>query len=72
MIKISCSIGVCQYDSNSSINIDCLIGLADNAMYQAKRSGKNQFVIWSEKDLLDRNSLNHIYLYEQTKDIIFC
>jgi diguanylate cyclase (GGDEF)-like protein len=55
--KISCSIGVCQYDSNSSINIDCLIGLADNAMYQAKRSGKNQFVIWSEKDLLDRNSL---------------
>lgn len=46
--KISCSIGICEYDTNSSMTVDNLIKLADKAMYQAKHSGKNQFVIWSE------------------------
>lgn len=45
--KISCSIGICEYTSNSTTTVDNLIKLADEAMYQAKHSGKNQFVIWS-------------------------
>lgn len=46
--KISCSIGICEYDAKSPMTIDNLIKLADNAMYKAKHSGKNQFVIWSQ------------------------
>ncbi|SCN25689.1 Bacteriophytochrome cph2 [Clostridium sp. N3C] len=46
--KISCSIGICEYNPNSSITVDNLIKLADNAMYKAKHSGKNQFAIWSK------------------------
>lgn len=43
-VQISCSIGVVLYEGKQQSTSE-LIGLADNAMYEAKRSGKNRFVI---------------------------
>ncbi|SHI77549.1 PAS domain S-box-containing protein/diguanylate cyclase (GGDEF) domain-containing protein [Malonomonas rubra DSM 5091] len=41
-VSISCSIGAVLYHGQDSTASD-LIGLADNAMYDAKRAGKNRF-----------------------------
>lgn len=43
-VQISCSIGAVLYQGQQQSTSD-LIGLADNAMYEAKRNGKNRFVI---------------------------
>lgn len=43
-VQISCSIGVVLYQGKQQSPSE-LIGLADNAMYEAKRTGKNRFVI---------------------------
>ncbi len=45
--KISASIGISHYPKNAS-NIDQIINCADTAMYEAKRSGKNRFVIFTK------------------------
>ena len=46
-VQISCSIGVVLYHGQEKTACE-LIGLADNAMYAAKRGGKNRFVLVSD------------------------
>ena len=41
-IKYTASIGLTAYDPGSSDNIDDMLARADLALYQAKRSGRNQ------------------------------
>ncbi len=54
-LQISASIGVTYYPQSSPIDADKLVRQADQAMYQAKLSGKNRFHIFdAEKDLLLR------------------
>jgi len=43
--QISCSLGLAYYAPNSHVQPDMLLKEADNAMYEAKRSGKNQIRI---------------------------
>jgi diguanylate cyclase (GGDEF)-like protein/PAS domain S-box-containing protein len=54
-LQISASIGVTFYSQNSSNDADKLVREADQAMYQAKLSGKNRYHFFdAEKDLLLR------------------
>lgn len=50
---ISASIGVSMFPEDA-IDRDQLLKNADQAMYQAKQSGKNGFVFWDEKTSTDR------------------
>lgn len=43
LTDISCSIGIALYPDHDSASGNNLVQLADNAMYQAKRAGKNRF-----------------------------
>lgn len=45
--KLSCSIGIAEYRSQSRINVQELLKQADDALYMAKRKGKDQAVIWN-------------------------
>jgi diguanylate cyclase (GGDEF)-like protein len=47
-IKITASLGVSGLQVNDTV--DSFIGRADDAMYQAKRSGRNQVVLAGEND----------------------
>lgn len=47
-IHISASIGIAIYPDNAA-NINGLLNNADQAMYQAKRTGKNAFCIYSDE-----------------------
>jgi diguanylate cyclase (GGDEF)-like protein/PAS domain S-box-containing protein len=50
-IQLSASLGVSFYSGDEHINADLLIRQADQAMYQAKLAGKNQYYIFdSDKD----------------------
>ncbi len=49
-ITISVSIGLAQYTPNNHDCIEDLINHADNAMYQAKREGKNRTIMNNECD----------------------
>ncbi len=49
-INISASIGVTYYPQDKEISSEQLIREADQAMYKAKTSGKNQFVFFEELD----------------------
>jgi len=40
--RITCSIGISQYDRNMGINIELLLQQADEALYKAKQDGKNR------------------------------
>ncbi len=48
--RVSTSIGVTFYPQEQSIEVDQLLRQADQAMYQAKTTGKNQYVIFDNKD----------------------
>jgi len=50
-LKVSASIGISFYSSDNQVSIGQLINQADNAMYEAKRKGKNCFCIFESKDL---------------------
>lgn len=43
--NITCSLGVAYKRAGESINLECLIGKSDEAMYTAKKNGKNQYYI---------------------------
>ena len=45
-VRLSCSIGIAPLDKNSLADT---ITRADNAVLEAKRTGKNRFVIWEDK-----------------------
>jgi len=44
-IHFSVSIGVSQFDSNSEINLEATINRADEALYEAKNSGRNRVCV---------------------------
>jgi len=48
-IQIGASIGISSYP-NDALDIDALVKNADNAMYQAKNSGKNHYVIYKKEE----------------------
>lgn len=47
VVKVGASIGVAFYPKNGD-NVDTLLQCADNAMYQAKQSGKNRVCVFDE------------------------
>jgi diguanylate cyclase (GGDEF)-like protein/PAS domain S-box-containing protein len=56
-IQVSASLGVTFYPQNSDIDADQLLRQADQAMYQAKLSGKNRFHVFDA--VHDRNLRDH-------------
>jgi len=44
VLQISCSIGICKYNKDIKTSHE-MLALSDNAMYHAKKSGKNRYVI---------------------------
>lgn len=52
---ISGSIGVCEYPNNGT-TFEELYVKSDNAMYNAKRKGKNQYYIYKENSSFNKNS----------------
>ena len=51
IIKYTLSIGIAQYDSSSDKDIDDIIHRSDEALYEAKRSGRNKVVVY-EREIL--------------------
>ena len=51
IIKYTLSIGIAQYVSSSDKDIDDIIHRSDEALYEAKRSGRNKVVVY-ERELL--------------------
>ncbi|MBC8059443.1 MAG: diguanylate cyclase [Clostridiaceae bacterium] len=49
-INITISIGVSTYPDTTD-SIDNLLGYADNALYEAKRAGRNRVVLYTETDI---------------------
>jgi diguanylate cyclase (GGDEF)-like protein len=44
-LQLSASIGIVEYKKGKSLDKNSLLGYADNAMYQAKKSGKNSIYV---------------------------
>lgn len=69
-IKVTVSIGIAEYRSDVKIKQQ-LIERADNALYQAKKDGRNLIRIWKELDyqydkVLDRSGIEELKLkFEQ-------
>lgn len=55
-IHTTISIGVALTNETNSVTIDQLLSRADRAMYLAKQAGRNQVVIWEERDLQSPHS----------------
>lgn len=53
--KVSVTIGAAMYPENGS-DYDTLVDNADNALYEAKRRGKNQFVLFESTVLDDKTA----------------
>ena len=47
-IWVTLSMGVANFSEDRTANIDALLELADKALYQSKRDGKNKTTIWEE------------------------
>ncbi|MGB5965247.1 MAG: diguanylate cyclase [Sulfurimonadaceae bacterium] len=50
LLKVSASIGVTFYPQNEELDMDQIIKQADQAMYQAKMSGKSRYFIFNPED----------------------
>jgi diguanylate cyclase (GGDEF)-like protein len=48
-LQVSASIGISFYCTENQVSIGQLINQADNAMYEAKRKGKNCFCIFENQ-----------------------
>jgi diguanylate cyclase (GGDEF)-like protein len=58
-VNVTVSVGGASLDGKE-INVDRLIGSADQALYEAKRRGRNQVVLWTpEANLPDRARATH-------------
>jgi diguanylate cyclase (GGDEF)-like protein len=49
-VDITVSVGVAGYHQRSQVSKNQLINLADKAMYQSKRDGRNQVSVQEESD----------------------
>ncbi len=48
VLHITASIGLATYPGTGKLDLDRLIDQADQALYRAKRGGKNQVVLWDD------------------------
>lgn len=73
-IKVSASLGVTFYPQNQIVNADLLLRQADQAMYQAKLSGKNRYNFFNTEEnnlIRDRfESIKEISLALENKEFI--
>jgi diguanylate cyclase (GGDEF)-like protein/PAS domain S-box-containing protein len=73
-IKVSASLGVTFYPQNQIVNADLLLRQADQAMYQAKLSGKNRYHFFNTEEnnlIRDRfESIREISLALENKEFI--
>ena len=73
-IKVSASLGVTFYPQNQIVNADLLLRQADQAMYQAKLSGKNRYHFFNTEEnnlIRDRfESIREIRLALENKEFI--
>lgn len=44
-LRLTCSIGIAQYDASRISNVESLLQEADHALYQAKSHGRNRFMV---------------------------
>ena len=47
-LNISCSIGISEYQSDTTLSFDQHIQMADKAMYHAKQQGKNRYAFYED------------------------
>jgi len=50
-INTTISIGVAVKEKATTMSIDQLLSRADRAMYRAKQAGRNQVIVWNDRDL---------------------
>lgn len=65
--RITASIGIVHYPTEAK-NSDDLLAEVDNAMYEAKKSGKNNVCV--AKDINNSNKIRHQILQKRTQDEI--
>jgi diguanylate cyclase (GGDEF)-like protein/PAS domain S-box-containing protein len=74
VLKVSASLGVTFYPQNEDVDADHLLRQADQAMYQAKLSGKNKFHVFdAEKDRTARGhhaSLERVRMALQNQEFV--
>ncbi|WP_339133913.1 MAG: diguanylate cyclase [Candidatus Electrothrix sp. GW3-4] len=57
-VKITVSIGVTSYNKEVHQTASCMISFADEALYQAKESGRNRVVVYQGKNALQEKALS--------------
>ncbi len=53
--KLTISLGIASYPEHTD-DMEQLLDLADQALYQAKKNGRNQICIWAESGLISSNA----------------
>jgi diguanylate cyclase (GGDEF)-like protein len=56
-VKMTVSIGVTSYDKEMHTTASCMISFADQALYQAKKNGRDQVVIYQGKNEIQDNTI---------------
>ncbi|MCI5140466.1 MAG: GGDEF domain-containing protein [Candidatus Electrothrix sp. ATG1] len=57
VVKITVSIGVTSYEKQQHQTASCMISFADEALYQAKKNGRNRVVVYRGKGNLPKNHI---------------
>ena len=57
-LKLTSSIGICEISDFDPEKIDTLIGFADMALYQAKRTGRNKIIYFYPENTLSKTQEN--------------
>ncbi|HSN79108.1 MAG TPA: diguanylate cyclase, partial [Rhodoferax sp.] len=65
LLQISASVGVTFYPQAEAVEADQLLRQADQAMYQAKQSGKNRFHFFDAGQ--DIHSRGHLGSFERVR-----
>jgi len=65
-VNVSASLGVYVYENSDEITLDEIISNADIAMYEAKNSGKNQYIYFDKK--MKSTLSKHIILKHELTD----